>query len=167
MSLEKLIESRIQDAIAAGQFQGLRGAGQPLKPIKDEDLAGENWLGFKILRNGDMLPLWLMLAREIERDTEQLDVVDRRQAEWCELAAASGEWPRHAPGLRRLRAQFAAQARALRAKQDRFNVDAPSMALERPGIWVAQRLARLDERLVAASAPEDIIDLVRTPPLAQ
>lgn len=167
MSLEKLIESRIQDAIAAGAFSDLRGAGRPLRPTAEAALAGENWMGFKILQNGDMLPVWLMLAKEIERETEQLDALEGRHAEWVDLAASSGEWERHAGALQRLRDRFASQARALRRKQDQFNIDAPSLALERPQIWVELRLERLDERLRTAGAPESVVEFTQLPPLAR
>lgn len=67
MSIEDLIESQIQEAIAAGAFDNLPGAGKPLPPPEAEPLAGTNWLGFKVLQNGGMLPGWLGLARHGER----------------------------------------------------------------------------------------------------
>jgi Domain of unknown function (DUF1992) len=157
MSMEDLIESRINDAMAAGAFEGLRGAGKPFRFDPRESLgAGEDWLGNKILQNGDLLPPWLMLAKEIERETALLGAVDERHREWVGIAAESGQWQRHAAALGRLRADYESRARALRRKQDRFNVDAPSIALERPGIWVERELARLDDRLRATGAPNDL-----------
>jgi Domain of unknown function (DUF1992) len=161
MSMEDLIESRISDAMAAGAFEGLRGAGKPFRFDPRESLgAGEDWLGHKILQNGDLLPPWLMLAKEIERETTLLAEVDKRHAEWVGIASASGQWHRHAGALRRLRADYEGRARALRRKQDRFNMDAPSIALERPGIWVERELLRLDDRLRDAGAPDDLLSAV-------
>ena len=59
MSIEALIESQVQDALAAGAFDNLPGAGKPLPPPEAERLAGTNWLGFKVAQNGGMLPGWL------------------------------------------------------------------------------------------------------------
>ena len=150
MSLEKLIESRIRDAVADGQFDNLKGAGKPLAFSNEEELAGENWLGYKILQNGDLLPEWLMLAKEIETDRERLAALDARHADAVELAASSGDWAAHANSIRNRRDAFEAAARDLRRKQDRFNQSAPSVKLERPGIWVEHHLARLDARVQSA-----------------
>ena len=46
MSFEKLIESRIQDALAAGAFDRLKGAGEPLFRQQGEELAGDMWMGY-------------------------------------------------------------------------------------------------------------------------
>jgi hypothetical protein len=150
MSLEKLIESRIRDAVADGQFDNLKGAGKPLTMTEEENLAGENWLGFKVLQNGGLLPEWLMLAKEIETDRERLAALDARHAEAVELAASSGNWGGHASSIRSRRDAFESAARELRRKQDQFNHHAPSIHLERPGIWVEHHLARLDARVADA-----------------
>jgi hypothetical protein len=149
MSLEKLIESRIRDAVAEGHFDNLKGSGKPLTFSQEEDLAGENWLGYKILQNGDLLPDWLMLAKEIESDRERLSALDTRHAEAVELAASSGDWAGHAASIRARRDAYEIAARELRRKQDRYNQDAPSIHLECAGIWVEHHLARLDARLHA------------------
>jgi hypothetical protein len=146
VSLEKMIESRIQDAVAAGLFSGLPGEGRPLAATEDEGLAGDNWLGFKMLKDANILPAWLELAKEIETDSRALDAIDARHAEWVDLARGSGNWERYRPAIERLRTQFGERARALRLKQDRFNVDAPGIRLERPGIWVEHHLERLEAR---------------------
>jgi hypothetical protein len=151
MGIEKLIESRIRDAVAEGQFDNLKGAGKPLTFSEEENLAGENWLGYKVLKNGDLLPEWLMLAKEIEADREKLAALDERHADAVDLAASSGDWPAHAASIQRRRDAFEEAARALRRKQDRYNQSAPSVHLERAGIWVEHHLARLDARLPAQS----------------
>ncbi|HSE46882.1 MAG TPA: DUF1992 domain-containing protein [Gemmatimonadales bacterium] len=147
MGIEDLIETRIRDAIAEGAFDNLRGTGQPLTFKQEEALAGENWLGYKVLQNGGLLPEWLMLAKEIEADREHLRRLDARHAEAVELAASSGDWAAHSFVIRQRRDAYEAAARALRKKQDRYNQDAPSPQLERPGIWVEHHLARLDARV--------------------
>lgn len=147
MSLEELIETRIRDAVAEGAFDNLKGAGQPLRFRNEDALAGDNWLGYKILENGGLLPEWLMLAKDIERDREALRRLDDRHAEAVDLAATSGNWAGHESSIRECRDAFEASARMLRRKQDQFNHDAPSMRLERPAIWVEHHLERLDARV--------------------
>jgi hypothetical protein len=147
MAFRDLVESRIQEAMAAGHFSRLRGEGRPQRFDNNEDLAGDNWLGFKILRDADLLPEWLMLARDIERAQERLDRIDRRHDELTATVRASGRWESAFPAIARLRSEYETEARALRRMQDRFNHDAPSIRLERPAIWVEHHLARLDARV--------------------
>lgn len=159
MSLDKLIESRIQDAMAAGAFSRLSGEGRPLPLLEGDLVAGESWAGYKLLNNAGMLPPWLLLAREIEVDLEQLDRIEARFREWVDLAATTG-WQHHAAAIRRLREQFAERAAAVRRKQDQFNFDAPSLALERPGIWIDYRLGRLDACLRNAGPPPRLFEWI-------
>ncbi|MEO9255833.1 MAG: DUF1992 domain-containing protein, partial [Tepidiformaceae bacterium] len=88
MSFDQLIESQIQEAMEAGAFDNLPGAGKPLQFTDQERMAGDNWLGYKVLQNGGMLPEWLSLAREIELDREAIDRADAQHAELVALAAA-------------------------------------------------------------------------------
>lgn len=156
MSFDKLIETRIQDAVREGAFEGLRGAGKPLRFDSADELAGTNWMGFKILKNGGTLPAWLQLAREIEDDAARLDGIEEKHREWVVIAAESGEWRRHAPAIGRLRARFVEAAPELRKKQDRYNFEAPTIALERPSVWVDYRVEKLDGTLAEAGAPASL-----------
>ena len=153
-----LIESRIQEAIQAGAFKDLPGAGQPLVLDDEDRLAGDNWLGFKILRNGDLTPEWMMLGREIERDLARLEETATRVHNFAGWAAAEGDWPGYARRLARVRDQYAELARSIRRKQDQFNHKVPAPSLERPGLWVEHLLGRLDESLAAAGAPAGLLE---------
>ena len=151
VSIEKSIEGAIQDAIAAGAFKNLPGEGKPLALSRqDEALAGDNWLGFKMLQNGGYIPEWLNLGREIELDIEALTVIDRNHGEYCDSARAPSDWARVGPAVDRLRTRYEEKARAIRKKQDRFNHDAPGIRTQRPGIWVEYHLERLTNRERAA-----------------
>jgi DnaJ homolog subfamily C member 28 len=157
VSFEQLIESQIQEAIEAGAFENLPGAGKPLQFTDQERLAGDNWLGYKVLQNGGMLPEWLGLAREIERDQEALDRVDAHHAEIVSLAAGSGDWETAAPALRFALARYEEQARNLRRKQERYNYNAPGFRCQRPAIWVEFHLDRLRTRALEAGAPAALL----------
>ncbi|MCC6381034.1 MAG: DUF1992 domain-containing protein [Dehalococcoidia bacterium] len=157
MSWDQIVESGIQEAMAAGAFHGLAGEGRPLPRRPEERLAGNDWVGFKVLQNGGLLPAWLVLAREIEVLGAKVEEIDGRQARTVEAASRGGRWAAVAPLLRDLRTDFVATARELRRKQDRFNLDAPALSLERPGIWIEGRLARLDGRVREAGCPEALL----------
>lgn len=153
MSLEKVIESQIQDAIAAGAFDNLPGGGKPQEWSEAEKLAGDNWLGYKVLQNGGMVPPWLGLAREVELDLEKLAALDRQHESLCRLAAQDRAWTRYAGALRNLFDKYEALARAIRRKQDTYNLQAPGIRSERPGIWVECHLERLHDRVHTAGGP--------------
>lgn len=154
MSLEKTIEGAIQEAMAAGAFDNLPGAGKPLALDRQaEGLAGDNWLGFKMLQNGGHIPEWLSLGREIERDLEHLALLDTNHAQYCEGAASPADWQRIGPAVDRLRATYEEMAHSTRKKQDRFNHDAPGVRTQRPGIWVEHHLERLITRERLAGRP--------------
>ncbi len=144
MGLEKLIESQIQEAMAAGAFDNLPGAGRPLPPPSDwEKLAGDNWMGFKVLQNANMVPEWLDLGREIERDLAELSRREARYLEICDAARTA----ENAAGFERAAAhalsQYEELAHTIRKKQERFNFKAPGPRSQRPPIWVEYQLERL------------------------
>jgi DnaJ family protein C protein 28 len=155
VNVDQLIESKIQEAIAAGEFDDLPGAGKPLPVVEGEQYAGDLWLGFKVLRQGGLLPEWLSLARDIEVAETRLRELDERHASVVALAAQTGDWPACASPIQHYRHAFEAAARALRSKQDRFNISAPGPRTQRPAIWVEHHLERLDRRAAAAMGPPE------------
>ena len=153
MRFERLVERRILGAMEEGAFEGLAGEGRPLPPRDADRLAGDLRLAHHVLANANALPEWLELARDIERETARLDAIEREHAALVRHAARDGDWRALAPCIAERRRAFAAAARALRAKQDRYNLEAPGILAERPGVWVEERLRRLDARVRAAASP--------------
>ena len=156
MSLEKVIESQIQDAIAAGAFDNLPGAGKPLPASDHEKLAGENWLGYKMLQNGGVLPPWLGLGKEIEADLAHLGRLESQFLSLVEHCRVSGQWRRNESALRYALIRLEDAARQLRKKQDSYNVNAPGIRTERPGIWVEHCLERLTAHARASGCPFEL-----------
>jgi hypothetical protein len=150
---ESVVDQQIKEAIAAGAFDNLPGAGQPLRWSEAEQLAGDSWLGYKMLQNGGMLPEWLGLAREIESDLEKLEGLDRQHEQICALAVADGAWEREAAALCHVTGKFEELARSIRRRQDRWNISAPGIRSQRPGLWVEYHLERLRQRIAAAGGP--------------
>ena len=68
---EKIIEERIRRAQQKGEFKNLAGAGRPLIFEKDDHVADDLRLAYKILKNADCLPPEIELKKEIAR-TEDL-----------------------------------------------------------------------------------------------
>ena len=152
MRLDQLAENRILDAIEAGMLQDLPGEGIPLQIGATDYLANDLWLAHHILQNAELLPEWLELARTIEQDQEKLATLESRHASLVEKAQATGDWKRLTPMIAECRKSFATAAKELRGKQDRYNLEAPSLASERPAIWVDERLRLLDDRVREARA---------------
>ncbi len=153
MRFERLVERRILGAMEEGAFKGLAGEGRPLPPRDAGRLAGDLRLAHHVLANANALPEWLELARDIERDAARLDDIEREHAALVRRAAGDGGWRALAPRIAERRRAFAEAARALRARQDRYNLEAPGILAERPGVWVEERLRRLDARVRAAASP--------------
>lgn len=147
MGYLEAVEARIRDALAAGQFSGLPGEGKPLEFYPGESLAGDNWIGFKILQNGGLVPEWLSAGRDIERAQERLAAIDRRHADLVDVARRTGAWSGTWLAIRGLRDQYEIHARELRKMQEKFNWDAPGRLSQRPPIWVEYHLERLDARV--------------------
>jgi hypothetical protein len=61
----KLAENRILEAIEAGEFDNLRGRGQPLDLNDDSHIPPELRMAYKILKNADCLPPELVLRQEV------------------------------------------------------------------------------------------------------
>jgi hypothetical protein len=146
----EFVESKIQEAIAEGRFDNLRGAGQPLPPSYFAGSTSEDWLGFKVLDNGGMLPEWLLLGQEVEREREVLDRIDREHANLVAFAVESGAWDAVQGAIDVQRDRFEEQARKLKAKQEHFNREAPGPLSQRPHIWVEYHLDRLHRRVAEA-----------------
>jgi len=61
----RLAENRILEAMKAGEFDNLRGKGQPLDLNDDSHIPPELRMAYKILKNADCLPPELTLRKEV------------------------------------------------------------------------------------------------------
>ena len=71
-STEELVEEQIRKARERGDFDNLKGAGQPIdlseNPYEPEDMR----MAFRILRNNDFTPYWIQLGKDIDAETAKL-----------------------------------------------------------------------------------------------
>lgn len=144
------VESQILEAMAAGVFDGLPGAGKPLD--LDEAGGGNDWAAFRVLRNNGLLPDWLMQGRAIEEALRRLAALDGEHGAACALPVLDAEARvARQEAISRARSRYTALAHEVRAMQERFNRDAPGARSQRPAIWVEYHLERLDRRAAATA----------------
>src|SRR5258708_238758 len=65
--LSSLVERRIEEAIARGEFNDLPGAGRALAPDIDPLVPEELRVACRVLRNADLLPAELQCVSEINQ----------------------------------------------------------------------------------------------------
>lgn len=139
-----LIEELLEDARARGEFDNLKGAGQPLDLRKDI-YAGDKALAYSLLKNNQMAPPEIERVKEIDAElarAEELLVRLRRQR--AALAPRLG--PRYAAERRaynlvrdKTETRYADALRAINSKILSLNIVAPS-ALHRRTIEIEARL---------------------------
>ena len=66
MDDDKPVEEKITDAMERGEFDNLPGAGKPLRLEHDRLVPPEYRLAYRIMRDNDVLPDWVILQREID-----------------------------------------------------------------------------------------------------
>jgi hypothetical protein len=128
--LELVAEARIAEAIAAGAFTGLPGAGRPLVLDDEADVPAEWRVAFHLLRNAGFRPEWIETRREIREAA-----VEAR----ARLAAVS----RVSPARASAEAAFAARAQAINRQVRDLNLKLPGPRWQIRPIDVAQELDRL------------------------
>ena len=122
MSFERIAEEKIRQAMQAGQFEHLRGKGQPLQlEPENPHQAEDSRLAHHLLRqNGYSLP-WIELNREIEGELQDMRASLRRE---YHLAGDDVE-------RRVALAKFARCIAALNRRIRDANLQAPSAAFHR------------------------------------
>jgi hypothetical protein len=68
----KIVEERIRKAQKKGEFDNLKGTGEPLNLAEDQAVAEELRLAYKILKNADCLPPEIEIKKEIQQTEELL-----------------------------------------------------------------------------------------------
>jgi hypothetical protein len=65
-------EHKIQAAMEAGEFRNVPGSGMPLDPSVLSTSVFERYTG-RIMRNSGVLPEWIQLHKDIEREVRQME----------------------------------------------------------------------------------------------
>ncbi|HLY32044.1 MAG TPA: DnaJ family domain-containing protein, partial [Ktedonobacterales bacterium] len=139
-----LVEERIATAREQGEFDNLRGAGQPLRR-DDFSLAGEKALAYHLLKNNDMTPPEIERGQEIdamlERANELLATLRHRRDTLLARGKYAYASDRRAYNILREKTErrYAGELRAINSRILSLNIIAPP-ALHRPLIAVEERL---------------------------
>lgn len=144
-TFESWIDRQIRQAQERGDFDNLRGKGQPLTPDDpNAALAGEDALGLRLIKNAEALPAWIEFNNEIVAEGQDCRrILDRYVAE------------RDRERRARFAADYRRRAGELNAKIDHFNLIAPSRSLEKVRLQIDLELRDADRRRWAIMDEED------------
>lgn len=155
------MDRRIREAQERGDFNQLSGKGKPLNLGQDHLVDRDAWVANQVLKNAGMVPVWMELAKEIDKIDDLLRSIQTEQGEWLDrtaerLEGLSGDvWRAEQPGVAALHRRYLARARGLlMAKQrlvDRFNFIVPARFLEKAPVIMERDLTefRAKFRLLA------------------
>ena len=134
---ESWIDQQIRKAQERGDFDNLRGKGQPLAPDDQnvQAFAGDDAMGLKILKNNEALPAWIELNKEIAADRQAC----RRILDYYVAERDRERRARYAADYRRRVAE-------LNAKIDQYNLIVPSKSAEQIRVRPDRELRDADER---------------------
>jgi hypothetical protein len=156
---ESAIEQRIREAAEAGAFDNLSTRGKPvpldLKDAYDRDA----WFVNRTLKSLGAVPAWMELGKEIDAIEERFRWMREDFGRWLAetraalLPLSPEQREAQRPGIE-LRyedriARYRRLAEELHAQIERFNHEVPVRALEKPGVWVAHELSRLEQPFAA------------------
>lgn len=123
-SRESLIEQRIREAEAAGQFRNLPGAGKPLRLDDDDQVPEELRVGHRLLKNAGYAPPWIELQQRIRAEQVEFE-------RW--RSRVVGRWAQTGPLERaRIRAEYEQRLRDLNRQISLYNLIAPPAAGQLP-----------------------------------
>ncbi len=123
MTFERIAEEKIREAIEQGAFNNVQGMGKPLESRNDE-FAGEDWLGLHVLQQNGFLPEWLELRKQVHLDKPK---VARSMDEWNRAIEMTSTTH---PLATRAGENYRKTAAAVNALIDLHNLRCPSIHLE-------------------------------------
>lgn len=72
---DDIIEKRIQESLAKGEFDSLPGRGKPLQLEDDSHIPEDLRLAYKVLKNANCLPPEVELRKDILQMKDMLDAI--------------------------------------------------------------------------------------------
>ena len=131
-----VVDQQIQDAMNAGKFANLPGAGKPLK-LDQEDPNDPYRMAHKLLKDNDLAPAWIMDGKELETTLSKLRKALRKAAEAYRQGGPQAEtrWAQ-------ARHTFVEAAVVYNRKVLSFNLKAPPGVAHRYALDVERELAK-------------------------
>ena len=134
-----LIEQRIQEAMANGEFDNLPGRGKPLPAQTNPYLDPAQALAFGLLQNNGLVPEWIERDKEIRQELEAAR--ERLRLAWQQYQVnPSGEATWQAAVTR-----FEEEMIKLNRKIDHFNLIVPIPSNQRFRLRLDEELRRVRE----------------------
>ena len=140
---ESLIDQKIREAMAAGEFDNLTGAGQPIdlteNPYEDPD-----WrTAHRLLRNAGFAPSWIEERKDIDAELEAARIVLARK--WMILRNAHETSHEQSARERwgKGEAEFRLAVQGLNRRIDAWNLKTPAVAFHRNRIDVEREIERI------------------------
>ncbi|MFN8455388.1 MAG: DnaJ family domain-containing protein [Anaerolineae bacterium] len=132
-----LIEQRIQEAMANGEFDNLRGKGKPLAFATNPYLDPSQELAFSLLQNNGIAPEWIERDKEIRQEIEtarqslhkawqEYQIQNRDELDW-----------------QRAIARFEESLQKINRKIADFNLIVPMVSCQRLKLRLEEELQRL------------------------
>ena len=144
-NFEGWIDKQIRQAQERGDFDNLRGQGQPLAPDDENQVfAGDDAMGLRLIKNAEALPARIELNKEIIADQEACRRLLRHYT-------AERDRERRA----RFAADYRRRAAELNQKIDQFNFITPARHLEKIKLRPDRDLREADQHRWAAMDREE------------
>jgi hypothetical protein len=140
---ESLIDRKIREAMAAGEFDNLAGTGEPID-LSENPYEDPAWrTAHRMLRNAGFAPSWIEERKDIDAELEAARIVLARH--WTILINARGTKHGQAAGQRWTdsEAQFRLTIAALNRRVDAWNLKTPAIAFQRKRIDVEREIDRI------------------------
>lgn len=77
---ESAVDKAIRESLGDGRIDDLPGKGKPLRLDDEANTPSEQRMAFKLLRDNDMAPDWVLMSRELEADEAALKTRIRNAA---------------------------------------------------------------------------------------
>lgn len=143
------IEEQIRAAEERGEFRNLRGMGQPLT-FDSNPYAGENALGYSLLKNNGFVPAEIELSREIRQELERLEARRNtlsqrgRELRRRRVPPFASEKRAYNNTVNKALAEYETRLRELNRKILTLNLSAPA-AMHRPSLNIEQMVSQFRE----------------------
>jgi DnaJ family protein C protein 28 len=136
---QSLVEERIQEAMANGEFDNLPGAGKPLTFSNNPHLEpGQEW-AFHLLKRNGMAPEWIEREKAIRRNLETARKELRTAWEIFQLE------PDYERNWRQAVARFTEKLEVINRQINDFNLVAPTLTVHRAKLRLEKELLRLEK----------------------
>jgi len=150
----RVVDEHIRQAMEAGDFDNLPGAGKPLK-LDENPFTDPEWrLAYRTLQNSGFSLPWIETRREIERELHEARRALRRSVAWRDrrqeldlpVEIVQDEWTR--------------ALAAFKEKIEKLNKRILDYNLEAPSGWFQMRTINIERELeLTTTSPSDTLSV--------